>query len=249
MSLLDAQGVTLIEDCAHTMGAAWNGKKSGSFGKAGCFSAQTYKHINSGEGGFLTSDDPDFMARAIVLSGSYMMYERHETAPEPSYFEAIRLDTPNCSGRMDNLRAAILRPQLDTLDENVGRWLERYQAVEAPLKGIDGVYVPSRPEQETFVGSSIQFHLPNLTPLQAGSFVEACKSRGVELKWFGDKTPVAFTSRHQSWCYVDAQDLPKSDAILDGLFDMRIPLTFSVDDCALIGVIIREELVALGLRS
>jgi dTDP-4-amino-4,6-dideoxygalactose transaminase len=59
VDLLTTNGVTLIEDCAHTMGASWNGKKSGNFGLAGCFSTQTYKHINSGEGGLLTSDDPE----------------------------------------------------------------------------------------------------------------------------------------------------------------------------------------------
>jgi dTDP-4-amino-4,6-dideoxygalactose transaminase len=69
--------VLLIEDCAHTMGAAWNGRASGTFGLAACFSTQTYKHINSGEGGFVTSDDPGVMARAIIRSGSYMLCERH----------------------------------------------------------------------------------------------------------------------------------------------------------------------------
>ncbi|MEO1120988.1 MAG: aminotransferase class I/II-fold pyridoxal phosphate-dependent enzyme, partial [Pseudomonadota bacterium] len=46
MALLEKAGVALIEDCAHTMGAAWRGGKSGTFGLAGCFSAQTYKHVN-----------------------------------------------------------------------------------------------------------------------------------------------------------------------------------------------------------
>ena len=44
-------GLTLIEDCAHSMGASWGGVRSGSHGLAGCFSTQTCKHLNSGEGG------------------------------------------------------------------------------------------------------------------------------------------------------------------------------------------------------
>ncbi|HUS96257.1 MAG TPA: aminotransferase class I/II-fold pyridoxal phosphate-dependent enzyme, partial [Hyphomicrobiaceae bacterium] len=104
VEICSANGMSLIEDCAHTMGAEWRGTKSGNFGLAGCFSTQTYKHINSGEGGLLTSDDPEFMARAIIMSGSYMLYERHGAAPDPGIFEKIRLDTPNYSGRMDNLR-------------------------------------------------------------------------------------------------------------------------------------------------
>jgi hypothetical protein len=86
----------LIEDCAHTMGAAWNGRKSGGFGLAGCFSTQTYKHLNSGEGGLLTSDDPEFMARAIILSGSYMLYERHGAAPAAEVSSRSGLKPPTC---------------------------------------------------------------------------------------------------------------------------------------------------------
>ena len=170
MALLDATGVALIEDCAHTMGAAWRGKKSGTFGLAACFSAQTYKHVNSGEGGFLTSDDPEFMARAIMNSGSYMLYDRHRAAPGPEHFKDARLDTPNCSSRMDNLRAAILRPQLRLLEENVARWNDRYRAVEKALATAPGLAVAPRPAEESYVGSSIQF-LTDTADMQA---IRAC---------------------------------------------------------------------------
>ncbi len=83
MALCDAAGVTVIEDCAHTMGARWNGVLSGRHGAMAAYSTQTYKHLNSGEGGLLISDDPDLMARATILSGSYMLYERHLAAPRP----------------------------------------------------------------------------------------------------------------------------------------------------------------------
>ena len=74
-------GVTMIEDCAHTMGAKWRDKRSGNIGKVAAFSAQTYKHINSGEGGLLTTDDPVIAARAIIMSGSYMLYDSHGAPP------------------------------------------------------------------------------------------------------------------------------------------------------------------------
>ena len=239
----------LIEDCAHTMGAAWNGRKSGSFGLAGCFSTQTYKHLNSGEGGLLTSDDPEFMARAIILSGSYMLYERHGAAPPADVFERIRLETPNMSGRMDNLRAAILLPQLARLEDNIERWNERYRAVEQALAGAPGVSLPQRPEAERYVGSSIQFRLAGLSAPLAEAFVAANRALGVELKWFGAADPVAFTSNHHSWRYVDPQVLPETDRILSCLFDMRLPLTFSVEDCCHIGAIIAHCAAELGAHA
>lgn len=231
-------GLILIEDCAHTMGAAWNGIKSGNFGLAGCFSTQTYKHLNSGEGGLLTSDDPEFMARAIILSGSYMLYERHGAAPPPQVFEQVRLETPNMSGRMDNLRAAILLPQLARLDESIERWNQRYREVEQGLAGVYGLLLRHRPDQESFVGSSIQFRLPGIDAAAARTFVADAKALGVELKWFGNDDPVGFTSNHNSWRYVDAQQLPGTDRVLAGLFDMRLPLTFSLEDCRHVAAII-----------
>lgn len=246
VAIVTKHDLILIEDCAHTMGAAWNGRKSGSFGLAGCFSTQTYKHLNSGEGGLLTSDDPEFMARAIILSGSYMLYERHGAAPSADVFERIRLETPNMSGRMDNLRAAVLLPQLARLEDSIERWNERYRAVEQALAGADGVALPGRAAAERYVGSSIQFRLPGISPALASAFVAANKALGVELKWFGAAEPVAFTSNHHSWRYVDPQALPETDRILSSLFDMRLPLTFSVEDCRHIGSIIAHCAAEIG---
>ncbi|NIV40756.1 MAG: aminotransferase, partial [Anaerolineae bacterium] len=45
VSVCDELGLTLVEDCAHTMGASWNGQLTGTFGAVGCFSTQTFKHI------------------------------------------------------------------------------------------------------------------------------------------------------------------------------------------------------------
>jgi dTDP-4-amino-4,6-dideoxygalactose transaminase len=245
MQIATEQSITIIEDCAHTMGARWNGKLSGSFGKAGCFSTQTYKHMNSGEGGLLTSDDPEFMARATILSGSYMLYPRHGAGPAVEVYDDIRLDTPNCSARMDNLRAAILRPQLRLIAQSIADWNARHDLVAKMLRTCQAVHLPTRPEAEEYVGSSIQFCLPQITADQALAFVARLAAAGVEVKWFGATEPVGFTSDHHSWRYVEAQDLPQTDRILAGLFDMRLPLTFDLDDCALLADHIIDAATAL----
>jgi dTDP-4-amino-4,6-dideoxygalactose transaminase len=241
MALCDAHGIAVIEDCAHTMGANWNGTQSGRFGIAGCYSTQTYKHMNSGEGGLIVSDDPDLMARMIMLSGSYMLFDRHSAGPAADVFDEIRYMTPNVSGRMDNLRAAILRPQLRRLDQQCTAWNARYRVVENGLKDVPGLRLIPRPEKEGFVASSFQFSLPDWTDEQISAVVKACALRGVELKWFGAAEPVGFTSRHDSWRYAQKQSLPQTDRVLHGLLDMRLPLTFSLEDCALIAQIIADE--------
>ncbi|SDO84940.1 dTDP-4-amino-4,6-dideoxygalactose transaminase [Sulfitobacter litoralis] len=245
MTLCDAAGVTVVEDCAHTMGASWNGVPSGRRGAVGCYSCQTYKHVNAGEGGLLVTDDPEVAARAIMLSGSYMLFDRHVAGPPPETFETIKYDTPNISGRMDNLRAAILRPQLRRLDAQIGKWNARYQVVEDGLRDTPGLTVISRPDAEHFVGSSIQFLLSGWQTPAIKAVLSRCAARGVELKWFGGAEPVGFTSRYDSWRYAKSPVLPASDAVLSSIIDMRVPLTFSLDDCALIARIIRAEVTAV----
>ncbi|WP_282092229.1 DegT/DnrJ/EryC1/StrS family aminotransferase [Epibacterium ulvae] len=245
MQICDAAGVTVIEDCAHTMGASWNGVLSGRHGAVGCYSCQTYKHVNSGEGGLFVTDDPEIAARATMLSGSYMLYERHLAAPAPEVFEQVKYVTPNISGRMDNLRAAILRPQLKDLDRQVERWNARYRALEAGLRDLPGLAVVERPDAEVYVGSSFQFLLLDWAPDGVQQVLQRCAARGVELKWFGGAEPQAFTSRYDSWRYADVPSLPQSDRVLAGVIDIRVPLTFSVEDCAQIARIIRAEVGAV----
>ena len=244
MALCDAAGVTVIEDCAHTMGAAWNGVPSGRWGRFGCFSTQTYKHINSGEGGLLICDDAEGMARAIMLSGSYMLFDRHRAAPPAETFARIKYETPNISGRMDNLRAAILRPQLRNLARQAARWNARYRVMEDGLAETPGLRLIPRSEQEQFVASSFQFLLLDWSTDAVQTVLARCAARGVELKWFGGAEPTGFTSRYDSWRYAPSAPMPASDRVLAGVIDMRVPLTFSLEDCALLARIIRAEVSA-----
>ena len=245
MAICNAHDITVIEDCAHTMGASYDGVPSGRHGVIGCYSCQTYKHINSGEGGFLVTDDPVLAAKAVMLSGSYMLYERHLAAPEPEVFETIKYETPNISGRMDNLRAAILRPQLGALAGQCRKWNARYDRIEEGLRGTPGLRIIQRDPRARPVGSSIQFLLLDWAADAIGDVLRRCAARGVEMKWFGAPEPVAFTSRYDSWRYAPSAKMPDSDRILAGIIDMRVPLTFSLEDCDLIARIIRAEVGAV----
>lgn len=238
IKIMDKHDVALIEDCAHTMGASWNGKPSGTFGVAACFSTQTYKHINSGEGGFIVSNDADLMARAVLMSGSYMLYGLHDAAPTEAVFDRHKYDIPNYSGRMDNLRAAILRPQLKELSGRVERWNKRYRTLEASLSKVNSITVPARPEAERFVGSSLQFIVDDISNECANQFVNLCSKHGVSIKWFGAAEPHGYTSRYDSWHYMATPELPETAKILNGLFDIRLPLSIALADYSTIGSII-----------
>ena len=244
MSVCAEHDLCLIEDCAHTMGAKWRGIRSGNFGKVAAFSTQTYKHMNSGEGGLLTTNDKEIAARAVVSSGSYMLYGRHGAIPAEEVFQKVRLHSPNYSGRMDQMRAAMLRAQLPMLEGNLDRWNSLYNKLHARLSAMNGVLIPKRKQDEFYVGSSIQFRADALSKEEIPGFIEACAARGVELKWFGDDQPKAFTSRYDSWKYIkDLPVLPTTLRVLEKTIDMRVPLTFTTEDCNLIADIIEDEMV------
>jgi len=94
------------------------------------------------------------------------------------------------------------------------------------------------------VGSSFQALLLDWPPAAIQSALARCKARGVELKWFGAPEPAAFTSTYRHWRYADPTPMPATDRILAGLLDMRLPLTFSLDDCDQIAGILRAEISA-----
>ena len=228
-ALADECGLTVIEDCAHTMGATWNGRPTGTFGAVGCFSTQTFKHVNSGEGGLLVTDDPDIAARAVLYSGSYMLYGQHGAAPADDVFAKHRLVVPNFSMRMSALAAAVARPQLDLLPERAVLWNDRYARLASGLSADERIVVPERDEREGFVASSIQFSAPGLSADETQGWLARAADRGVVVKWFGNDEPIGFTSRFDHWRYCAEQSLAATHRILAGLCDMRIPLSMTHD--------------------
>ena len=103
MAICDKYDIALVEDCAHTMGASWRGVKSGNFEKVAAFSTQTYKHMNSGEGGILTTNDPKSQPVLLCLQGlTCFMAVMGRSLME--IFQKVRLESPNYSGRMDHWR-------------------------------------------------------------------------------------------------------------------------------------------------
>ncbi len=238
-------GLVLIEDCAHTLGATWAGRAAGSFGEVACFSAQTFKHVNSGEGGLLVTDDDDIAARAILRSGSYMLYTQHRARPPAAVFERHRYTVPNCSMRMSALAAALIRPQLPALPGRAVRWRAIHANLVARLSQIPHLCVPPRPAKEGFVPSSLQFSLTGLNVTQMRSFVAECRAHGVYLKWFGEDRPEGFTSRHDHWRYLRQHwPTPNADRILAGLCDMRLPLSLSEADCWTVAAVMEESMKA-----
>ena len=242
-------GLTLIEDCAHTLGARWGGTPSGRFGEFGCFSLQAYKHINAGEGGLLITGDADAAARAVLYSGSYMLYGQNGAAPDAEVFLRHRESIPNLSCRMNEVTAALARPQIALLEERGRDWNRSYCLLAERFSQIDAVLVPERDPREDYIASSIQFSLTGLSPRRITAVIDRCASRGVPIKWFGNERPQGFTATFEHWRYVDPPGLARTRAVLQGLCDLRIPLSLTEEDCGLIAEILAEAIAKVSAEA
>lgn len=244
MATCERLGITVVEDCAHTMGADWAGTPMGTFGTAACFSTQTYKHINSGEGGLIVTDDDDVAAHATLLSGSYMLYEQHGTRPPTDVMDRHRLGTPNWSMRMTALTAALIRSQLPLLGERRDQWRRSYDRIITGLADTTSLRLPARPEPEGFVPSSLQFSLQGFDTTMMESWLATCAAHGLHVKWFGRDDPQGFTSRFDHWSAAEPADAAQTSAILSGLCDIRLPLDLTDEDCDTIAAIVHAATLA-----
>lgn len=127
MAVARRHNLPVIEDCAQATGAEWQAQKVGSIGRVGCFSFFPTKNLGGcGDGGALTTDDPEIAAAARLVRdhGSTKRYEH----------EVIGINS-----RLDAVQAAILQIKLQHLEQwNAQRQTvaQRYEQLLAPVVDI-----------------------------------------------------------------------------------------------------------------
>ncbi|MEP5631861.1 MAG: DegT/DnrJ/EryC1/StrS family aminotransferase [Tateyamaria sp.] len=221
MQMCDAANVPMIEDAAHSLGTTWNGRKIGTLGRMGCFSFQSYKMINAGEGGIMISDDADLIARAIIMSGAYEHnWKKHAVLQDAFAVHQNRLPLYNL--RMSNLSAAVIRPQLQHLDQRVADGRRNHDLVAKRLEQSPHMQVPSPLPGEIRAPDSIQFNLTALNDDQVTHFVAKAADAGVKVQVFGASADNA--RAFWNWQFIpDLPELPQTRAMLMRACDVRLP--------------------------
>jgi len=221
MALCNAQGVPVIEDAAHSLGTVWNGEKVGTIGAVGCFSFQSYKLVNGGEGGVLITDDEDVIARAVILSGAYEHnWQKHGL--NINAFAEYQNTLPLFNLRMNNLSAAIIRPQFSEIGRRVRDGRANHDYVAARLNASPHVSVPAPLPHEERAPDSIQFNLVGFSDTEARNLIEASKAQGTPISIFGLHTDNA--RAFWNWKFIgNIPELPKTRAMLMRACDMRLP--------------------------
>lgn len=222
MELCNARGIPVIEDAAHSLGTTWSGRNIGTIGRIGCFSFQSYKMINAGEGGIMITDDADLVARAIIMSGAY----EHNWKKHPVLHDAFarwQNKLPLYNLRMNNLSAAVIRPQLPELVRRVRDGLINHDYLAERLNMSEFLSVPDCLAQEKRAPDSIQFNLVGMNDAEVATFSALAEAHGVKVQIFGlsDDNARAFWN----WQFIDdLPELPKTRAMLMRACDVRLPV-------------------------
>ncbi|SDI35409.1 DegT/DnrJ/EryC1/StrS family aminotransferase [Aliiruegeria lutimaris] len=222
MALADMRGVPVIEDAAHSLGTLWSGRKIGTIGKIGCFSFQSYKLLNAGEGGVMITDDADLVARAVIMSGAYEHnWKKHDGLKEA--FERWQNKLPLYNLRLQNLSAAVIRPQLKELARRVNDGRSNHDYVADQLNLSPWLDVPPPLAQELRAPDSIQFNLVDMSDDEVTAFITAAEAAGVKVQVFGKSTDNA--RAFWNWQFIEGEtpELPTTRAMLMRACDVRLP--------------------------
>ncbi len=121
----------VIEDAAQMHGQIWDGKPCGSFGHISTFSFYPNKHVTTGEGGMVVTDDAELMERSRRLRNLCFIPERRFVHEELGW-----------NYRMTSMQAALGLAQLERLDEFVGRKRRMGARYNEMLRDIPGLILP-----------------------------------------------------------------------------------------------------------
>jgi dTDP-4-amino-4,6-dideoxygalactose transaminase len=244
-AVCEEHGVYLIEDCAHSIGVLWNGEHTGHHGKIACISSQSYKMLNSGEGGFFLTDDDAMAAEVATYAGAYEgLSVKHLTVPPLEAFAGLSVKLPNYSLRMSALSAAVIRPQVKTLDERAQAYNTRYEKLKSQLlRRLPGlITIPDVTPGVTMpVHDSLQFNLAHsVTDEQTQAFLDECAAHGLPVELFGHKSNAR---NFINWGFAPAAEpLPKTAKMLSRACDVRLPLLWEDEDFDTMANVIVESL-------
>ncbi|HDZ20528.1 hypothetical protein LCGC14_0389160 [marine sediment metagenome] len=143
LAVAKKHNLMVLEDCAQAYDATYKGKKTGTMGDVMCASMQQSKHITSGEGGIVATDDPEIYKRAVMFHNVGMPWYRYGLeAPQAKPLGGLSTRGHFMFGhnfRMGELQGAVALAQLERIDEYNKVRAENVAIIEQELAGVEGL--------------------------------------------------------------------------------------------------------------
>jgi dTDP-4-amino-4,6-dideoxygalactose transaminase len=219
MELAEEGGIPVIEDACQAHGALWNGKKAGSIGKIGAFSFYPTKNMTTGEGGMVTTDDPE-------IAENVRMLHNHGQA------ERYRHTELGWNFRMTNIAAAIGLEQLKKLDRNNG--IRRRNAALYDELLSEDVIRPAVDERAYHV-----YHQYTIRVKNRDRVVEALKKEDIG---FGIYYPIAIHQQEIMKRLGYTAELPVTERLVNEVLSIPVHPLVSEDDVRRVADVINRAI-------
>src|SRR5207248_9998139 len=140
LRLAERYGLVVIEDACHALGAEYRGRRIGSISHMTVFSFHPVKHLTTGEGGMVTTDNPRFADTLRKFRNHGISSEARERQAEGQWhYEMVLL---GFNYRLTDIACTMGLQQLTRLDDNLSRRREIAARYTSELRIIPGVIVP-----------------------------------------------------------------------------------------------------------
>jgi dTDP-4-amino-4,6-dideoxygalactose transaminase len=179
-AIASRHGIPVIEDSAHAVEAEYHGRPTGSLGAAAAFSFYATKNITSGEGGMLTTNDPELAARAGLLALHGISRDAWKRYGDEGY-QHWDIVAPGYKYNMFDLQAALVDAQLDQVD---AFWERRKALVEAYDEAFSHNEALLPLTRRGYVKAAYHLYVVRVSPaagLSRDEFMTAVQAQGIGL--------------------------------------------------------------------
>jgi len=170
-SFCDRKGLILIEDACQSLGAAFNRKSVGTFGRMGCFSFDPVKTITCGEGGAVVTDSPDLYS----IAAAYADHGHDHVGNDRGLEGHPSLGT---NFRISELNAAVGLAQLKKLDRILEKQRRNKKILKEAMQGLPGVGFRKLPDENGDSATFLSFFMPDEN--KARSLIRAFAAAGID---------------------------------------------------------------------
>lgn len=246
--ICESAGMILIEDCAHCLGVKYKGAPAGRLSQLAAVSVQSDKIINAGEGGYVVTDNPEWAAKLIFMSGGYerRSLSAHLAVPLDHFelLEKAMLTVPNYSYRMTNITGALVLSQLPLLEGRIELWNENGNALQTALSSVIRtglVEIPQQADGVEGVADHFVFRTPRFRAAQLELFGRLCNEYGVPIRYLGTDDNARF---YQNWQYLSEESragLEVTATIVRESWDIKLPLGLYKTDMEAVGRLIAQS--------
>ena len=238
--LCDEHNLKLIEDAACAAGSSYKGKKIGSHSDIVCFSFHPRKVITTGEGGMLTTSNPDYIKRTKLLRQHGMSVNdriRHESG-KLLFEDHLEL---GYNYRMTDIQAAIGIRQLEKLDWIINERRKIALRYIQELKDIECIKLPVEKEGYFSNYQSFSIYLKKDCPVGRDELMQKLLDAGIS-------TRRGVTTSHRETAYKSEYKnlhLPVSEDAADNSIMIPLYIPMSDEDIDLVISKLKEFLITI----